>query len=375
MIEPDDYGLSPEETLARVGDPTRARDHKAFWNRQWSAVIESDRPVLSPRVEPEATDPTATHEFSSLRHTKIGCRLVEPDSPVQGIVVLLHGYEQVPTLEAQTDSERSLLDHGLALLAIRVRGFPGSPRQTQDGLPLGGSPGSGWITQGLDAPEEGLAGAEVWVAPLAVADVIDACRAARNWLIDRNLDDAMIALKGSSLGASLAINAVAALNGRLPHETVVDRLVIGLPTLSDWPWRAVHPAPRSGTGAEIESLLERMPENRRQMILDRLRLIDPVTHAPQVRIPVLAKLAQRDDIAPAPAAAAAFNALGSDPGRRWRFITPYGHFDGGLANARRHALFEHCAADFLNPTLAPNQTMRPWHDRLNFSNKSDEPNA
>lgn len=372
MIEPDDYGLSSEETLARVGDPTRARDHKAFWNRQWTALIEIERPILTPRTKPDPTDPTATHEFPSLCSTRIGCRLVVPESPLQGIVILLHGYDQVPSCEAQTDAEQSHLDHGLALLAVRVRGFPGS-RHNDASAPTGGSPGSGWITQGLDAPEEGLTGAEAWIAPLAVADVIDACRAARNWLIDRDLEDAMIALKGPSLGATLAINAIAALNGRLPHETVVDRLVISLPTLSDWPWRILNAPPGSGTGAEIQGLLQRTPHDRRQIILDRLRLLDAVVHAPQVRIPVLAKLAQRDDIAPAPAAAATFNALGSDPGRRWRFIVSYGHFDGGLANARRHALFERCATDFLNPAIKPSEAMRPWLSTLHSESNTDEP--
>jgi cephalosporin-C deacetylase-like acetyl esterase len=197
-----------------------------------------------------------------------------------------------------------------------------------------------------------------------VADVIDACRAARNWLIDRRLPDAMIAVKGRSLGATLAIDAVAALNGRLPHELIVDRLVIGLPTLADWPWRAVHAAPSVGTGAEIDALLRRSAEAMRGRILERLRLIDPVIHAPQVRIPVLCMLAERDEVAPAPAAAAAFNALASDPGRRWRFVVPCGHCDAGILNARRHALFERCAADFLDPARSTRDSMAGWLEQL-----------
>jgi cephalosporin-C deacetylase-like acetyl esterase len=369
MIEPEDYGLGPEETLARVGDPTRASLHKAFWTRHWTALTESHRPILTRKTDPDPSDPSATHWFPGLRHADIGCRLVMPEHPPRGVVILLHGYDAVPSLAEQTDSESALLKNGLALLAIRVRGFAGSRTGS---LPPAGQPGSGWVTCGLDAPENSLAGAEAWVVPLAVADVIDAARAARNWLIDEKLADAMIAIKGESLGATLAIDAVAALNGRLPRETIVDRLVIALPTLADWPWRTTHPAPTTGTGAEIDALLKRTPEPAHQAIIERLRLIDPVVHAPHVRIPVLCKLAQRDDVAPAPAAAAAFNALSSDPGRRWRFVVPFGHFDGGIANARRHALFERCAADFLDPAVRPRQSMRSWLDRLHIPPDSSE---
>lgn len=363
MTLPDDYGYGPEETLARVGDPNRAREHKAFWTRHWNAVTTSERPILTRRISPDPSDTTATHEFPSLRHIYIGCRLIEPEVEPRGIVVLLHGYDAAPTLEEQTASEQALVDEGLAILAVRVRGFAGSRRDCPE-LPPAGTPGSGWITHGLDSAEEGLAGIESWVVPHAVADVIDACRAARNWLIDRGLPDAMIALKAPSLGATLAINAIATLNGKLPHELIVDRLVISLPTLADWPWRATHPAPTTGTGAEIEALLRRSTETMRQNILERLRIIDPVIHAAQVRIPVLCMLAERDDVAPAPAAAAAFNALGSDPGRRWRFVVPCGHCDAGIANARRHALFARCSADFLDPARKPRDSMMDWLDQL-----------
>lgn len=369
MIEPEDYGLGPEETLARVGDPTRASLHKAFWTRHWKALIASPRPLLTEAKNADPSDPGVTHTFPGVRHIDIGCRLAMPQPPLRGVAILLHGYDSVPTLTERIESETALLERGLALLAIRARGFAGS---RVDGIPPAGSPGSGWITHGLDAPGDDLAGAEAWVAPLAVADVIDAARAARNWLMDQGLPLGLIAIKGESLGATLAIDAVAALNGRLPRETIVDRLVIALPTLADWPWRLMTPPPTTGTGAEIDALLKRAPEPNRQTIIDRLRLLDPVVHAPHVRIPVLCKLAQRDDVAPAPAAAAAFNALSSDPGRRWRFVVPYGHFDGGIANARRHALFEKCAADFLDPDKRPRRSMRPWLDRLHYPPDSSE---
>jgi len=43
-------------------------------------------------------------------------------------------------------------------------------------------------------------------------------------------------------------------------------------------------------------------------------------------------------VVPAPTAAAVFNALAGDPGRKWRFTVRYGHHDGGVADMRRHAL-------------------------------------
>ena len=59
-----------------------------------------------------------------------------------------------------------------------------------------------------------------------------------------------------------------------------------------------------------------------------------------------------------------FNALGVDPGLKWRFVVPAGHAEVGLANARRHALFERCAAEFLDPDADPSAVMAEWEDRL-----------
>lgn len=367
MIEPFDYGLSTEETLARVGDPTRARDHKVFWTQWWQAVTAA-RPALIERREHDPSDPTATHEFESTRHVRIGCRLLRPEGPLRAIVVLTHGYDTTPSLEEQVRSTQDLASAGLGVLAIRVRGYPGSRLDTPQ-LPVGGQAGSGWITCGLDASGEGPGAIEPWVVPHAVADVVNACRAARNLLIEEVGPEAHVALRGESLGATLSVVASAQLNGRLPHDPVVERLVFGLPTLSDWPWRQTQPSPTVGTGAEIDRLLRGASENDRQMMLDRLRVLDPVVHAAHVRCPVLCKLAMRDEVAPAPAAAAVFNALGSDTGRKWRFLVPYGHFDGGIANARRHALFDRCAADFLSLASRPVETMARWERVLT----GDEP--
>ena len=51
----------------------------------------------------------------------------------------------------------------------------------------------------------------------------------------------------------------------------------------------------------------------------------------------------------APTQAAVFNALATPTGLRHRFPVRFGHYDGGLANARRHAQFEAAAEAFLDP--------------------------
>src|SRR5688572_30121212 len=100
MIEPDDFGLSPIATLAHVGEPTRSIRHGSFW-KIWNAGVMSDRPRLlgrdGPRSDP--SDPSATHEFESCRHTRIGCTLLWPQRgrPRAGLIAL-HGYEGVPGL-------------------------------------------------------------------------------------------------------------------------------------------------------------------------------------------------------------------------------------------------------------------------------------
>ena len=52
-----------------------------------------------------------------------------------------------------------------------------------------------------------------------------------------------------------------------------------------------------------------------------------------------------------------FNALGSSPGAKWRYVTRFGHFDGGLGDLRRHAAFDRLAAEFLDPAVDPADLM------------------
>jgi cephalosporin-C deacetylase-like acetyl esterase len=97
--------------------------------------------------------------------------------------------------------------------------------------------------------------------------------------------------------------------------------------------------------------------DRRAGVYELLRLHDAAIHARRVRCPALCKLALRDEVVPAPAAASVFNALGTDPGRKWRHVTRYGHFDGGIADGRRHAAFERLVVEFLDPGREPDETM------------------
>jgi len=115
--------------------------------------------------------------------------------------------------------------------------------------------------------------------------------------------------------------------------------------------------------AEINRLIGDFPHHR-DRVLGRLQLCDAAIHGRRIRVPTLAMLARRDEVVPAPSAAAVFNAIDADPGRKWRFVVPYGHFAGGIANARRHALFERAMVDFFDPSRSPIEAMTPWEPIL-----------
>jgi len=382
---PDDFGLSPVRTLARVADPTPARQHRAFWS-SWFENLAASRPMLMVRRPgDDESDPTATHEFISTGDVRIGCRLVRPGSgPIHAGLVTVHGYHVAEALESDAQRWQPLADRGVAVLAIRVRGYPGSRRDVGD-LTKPDHAGGGWITRGLAAGSSGLDGDRAWIVPQAVADVANACRALRNALLDRtenNLhgitlgatpptgsDHPPLSLHGESLGGGLALIAAAMLSGKIPNAALIDRLVLGLPTFGDWPWRLEHADAIGGTGREVAELLNRH-RKLEGVVRERLRLADTVVHAERVRSPSLVKLASRDDVVPAPTQSAVFNTLGCDPGRRWRFITPFGHYDGGIANARRHALFERAATDFLDPSLTPERAMAPWEPLLSAGDRT-----
>lgn len=369
MQEPDDFGFSPLRTLARVADPTPAAGHSPFWTAWWKEVV-SGHPEIRPRREADPSDPTCDREFESTRATRIGCRLLLPPGgpdAVRAGLVTSHGYGEAGALAERDGMWRTLVGRGVAVLLVRIRGYAGSRLDCGDLTAL--DRGLGWICRGLAAPTTGEGShpdrpTDVlnWVLPHGVADVVNACRALSAWLRERADRRLRIYLHGESFGAGLAAIAAAQLAQHAGEEGGAPaRLVLGVPTFGDWPWRLTQRY--GGSGGEVAELIRRRPDLE-YVIGERLRLLDAVVHARRVACDTLCKLAERDDIVPAPAAAAVFNALGTDPGRRWRFVTPYGHFDGGLAHQRREVLFQRCLEDFLDPALDPAEAMAPWEPSL-----------
>ncbi|HRJ50853.1 MAG TPA: hypothetical protein PKU91_09975, partial [Phycisphaerales bacterium] len=102
-------------------------------------------------------------------------------------------------------------------------------------------------------------------------------------------------------------------------------------------------------------------------------IADAVVHAAEVRAPTLCKLAERDDVVPAPSAAAVYNAIGTDPVAKWRFVTPYGHFDGGIRNARRHAIFDKVVELFLDPSRSVAESAAAFEGVLESGDRLAEP--
>lgn len=364
MVEPDDFGLGSLRTLTHLGGWSRCGGHSATW-RAWESAVWSLRPVLMPTTprDTDASDATATHVVESVGSVRVGCRLVLPTSSrtmIRGGVVAVHGYEGVPTLLKEGHEWQALADRGAAVLVMRVRGYAGSQvdvtgmvRELSAGgfaLPRGGALYTGgglWITHGLGEALGGGAGGGTgcaWSVALATADVVCACRALREWLSRRG--GGMVGVYGESFGGGLAVLAGSALSEREP----IDRLVLSLPSLGDWAWRLEEPGRRcaGGAGRHVRDFLmsRRDVEER---VREVLWTFDASVAARRVRCPVLAKLAMMDDVVPAPCAAAVFNGLATAPGEKRRWIVRYGHFDGGLADLRRHAMFRRLAVDALDP--------------------------
>ncbi|MEX2218235.1 MAG: acetylxylan esterase [Phycisphaerales bacterium] len=370
MTEPDDYGLSPAATLAHVGDPARSARHGAFWKAWAGAVFEGPSPRLMERTaggrDEDASDPTATHRFESARHVRIGCALALPRGRARAGVVALHGYGDVPSLgQAATDCS-PLVERGAAVLAVRVRGYPGSRLDTPHLNAASEERGGGaWITCGLEEPasERGI-GCE-WAFSYAVADVVNAARALLAMLGERPLF-----IHGESFGGALGVLAAAVLSDRAggtPASRVplpeIARLAVGVPGMGDWAWRLGAPGRAGiGSGDLVRRFMEDHPD-RAEQVYQLLRLHDAAIHARRVRCPVLCKLALRDEVVPAPAGAAVFNALGTDPGQKWRHVVKYGHFDGGIADMRKHAAFGRRVVEFLDPAREPAEAMAEFEER------------
>ena len=353
MILPDDFGLTWQQTLAHCTTADRCPLHGAFW-QAWARAVSDHQARLEPvRSADDPSDPTATHTFEGARHASIGCRLEMPTRPRAGVVVL-HGYADVPTLAESIDRRMPLVERGIAVLAIRMRGYPGSRAGVGD---LTAKP-SGWICQGLGNVPESPSSPIDWTLSDAVADTLYAVSALRRHLPP----GAPVSLLGQSFGggiAAIAAGQACALDSAHP-EVRIDRLVLGVPTFGDWPWRLAHTHARSpGSGGEVKRFL--MAHGGDDIGIGRaLSLFDATIHARQVRCPTICKLAMRDDVVPAPAQHAVYNALASAPGEKARFLTPFGHFEGGIADARRHAMFDRFATDFLDPGNDPSRVIEEW---------------
>jgi cephalosporin-C deacetylase-like acetyl esterase len=345
MIEPSDFGLGPVACMAHVFDGRRSSVHAPFW-RTWDEALLEHRPALIERRTPDAGDGTATHEFESHNHVPIGCRLVEPSGEIRAGLLVLHGYDDVPTLADDAMAWAPMADRGVLVMLIRVRGYPGSLEATGN---ITANP-RGYVTHGLDVPIERPTNGCAWILSGAVADVVNAWRALRDELDRRTADHAPIFMHASSFGAALALIATARIERVAGARDPVARLAIGLPSLGDWTWRIAHESPL-GAGGQILALIRDLREYGNK-IYRTLRLFDTAVHARFVRSPALCKLALRDEIVPAPTSAAVFNALRSPTGLKRRFVVSYGHFDGGLANARRHALYQRAVEAFLDPGVS-----------------------
>jgi cephalosporin-C deacetylase-like acetyl esterase len=341
LSSPEDYGLSEDETLAfEVGDEPPA-GFDAFW-----AAFREEIATLPSAWRGTVDGPRGQVMIESVRGVRVIARLSMPVPKPRAVVITTQGPRGQPSddspdmlLAAAIAGEPDMFpespepwsEAGLATLRLAVRGYPPSTLDIDDLRP-------DWILTKL-----GLA--DSWIVRGAVADVVQAYRCAR-----RHFGPEMpIGLHGDSLGAGLMAIAAAQLSA-MDDEPF--RMVLAHPDLGAWRWRSERYC--GGPGGRVNEALIAMREDGPR-ILDTLLLYDATFHARQIRCPVLCKLAGRDDIVPAPAAAAVFNSIPA--GRKWLYRTAYGHFDGGLADSRRHRIFTQINRMFLDPSMPPEAVM------------------
>jgi len=331
---PETYGLTAEQTLAHRAAAQPPADFEEFW-REFREAIGSHKPFLRDSLDAEVN----RISFESLRNVRIAGQLTMPDGEVRGAVIATHGYE---VAEADFHGEpEPWTAAGLATLRIRVRGYPPSAEDMPD---LRGA----WILHHIDSPD-------AWILRGAVADVVQAYRCVRA----RFGPAIPIFLHGESFGGGLAVMAAAQLAAM---DNPPSRLVLALPSFGDWRWRADHYC--NGSGGQVNRVIETRRQDAERFI-EQLRLFDAALHASAIRCPVLCKLALQDDVVPAPTAAAIFHALDSE--QKWRFIVRYGHYEGGIADLRRHALFERLHAQFLDPHVDPAELLARHADSLTLA--------
>ena len=359
--------------FAHIGDPVPASDHAPFWKR-WFATLIDHTPVLTRREALDPSDPGATHEFDSFDGASIGARLVLPRDrrAVKASLVTVHGDMPPDPLEVNARRWQGIADRGVAVLLIRLRGYPGSRTGCGD-LTAMNQYGNTWITRGFDAETH-----EEWILPKGVADVCNACRVMRNVMLRRDtdtdiaVDDSVdhhgVYLHGSSLGGGLAVISAAQLIGKLRGESIVDRLAVAMPSLGDWGSRINAP---TGTAAQLGRIIDANPD-RREELMARLKLCDAIVHGRRVRVPTLGMLARQDGVVPPGCAAAAFNSIDADPGRKWRFLIEYGHHDGDTETNRRIVLFRRALCDFFDPDHLPIRTMNRWESVMHHGTRPPE---
>lgn len=336
--------------FARVGDPTPPTGFLQFWSA-WHDRIWTIDPRLTPVDEKTLSHAGAkgvTHVVQSVDNVRVGCRVTLPEGgPPRGAVIELHGYGMVPSEPLR--GAPGLVRRGLAHVNLRVRGYPGSQMDCGD---LTGHAG-GYVTIGMRDPND-------WIIGRAVADVVCTFRAIRA----AYGKDFPISIHGESFGGGLAIIAASAISAR----DSVHRLVIGVPTLGDWTWRLAHPELCGGAGEEV---LFAMPQDSAQAgeAMRTLRTFDVLVHARRIGCPIVCKLAYSDPVVAPATTAAIYNALGSAPGWKWRFMTSYAHTDPAsspevAADLRRHAMFEQLAEEFLDTREYPQTLMKRWEPEL-----------
>lgn len=359
--------FAPGDVVSRVRRPCRPGGHAAFWG-EWNKRLDAAAPELrvARAIDRDPSDPGATHVFDSDRHVRIGCVLIEPPAgaALRGGVVSLHGYGEPSPLEDEPKRWRELSERGTAVLAIRIRGYPGSRLDVGAFSEIDGETGETWITRGLGSLPESPTTPTDWLLPQGIADVVLAVRAMRRWLMARG-SAPRVAIRGESYGAGLAIIAAS----QLATSERVDRLCIGLPTFGDWAWRLE--TPHAGAGEELRRGVDRFGETREKYAAF-VRSFDTLLHARRVCCPVLMKLALSDDVVPALTQGAVFNSLKTPSAEKWRFLVGVGHGDGGIADMRRHALFERASTDFLDFSRQETRAMAAWEPILSGGERPEQ---